>query len=305
MERTFLVTSTRHSEKKAFKNVLPRLALRHPQNVLPSLLTLSGVHYCNSSLNVPVHEVTWTHLGVALRSLKHSITLRSATNIVPLLATTLILCFVEVRHAYLQVPLALISTHALKATRRDTNGNPEHHLCAAQIFIHELSSIEHTPQLDQDELELLEDFYAYINAVTSLTNSESSTTTRLGLAYAPRRPNKTSGDLLGCSQDLFRLFPAICQAFQVHQDAFEYNIHRDVVHAKVAAQTLEANSEHELVAYGRLYQQAMLSYLEAIAEGKTERYPRVHRSWPAALLACRLISLYSASLATFCSWLTC
>lgn len=68
--------------------------------VLQSVLALSGVHYCNNSSNETASLVTWTHYARAISGLKYGVTKHVtgvATDPLPLLAATLLLCFIEVR----------------------------------------------------------------------------------------------------------------------------------------------------------------------------------------------------------------
>jgi Fungal specific transcription factor domain/Fungal Zn(2)-Cys(6) binuclear cluster domain len=99
LEQTSNALSIQRGPKNAFLMTLPRLALHYPDTVLQSLLALSGVHYGNKADNAEVRATTWTHLGLTLRSLKHSLTTYASNpggDPVPLLATTLVLCFIEV-----------------------------------------------------------------------------------------------------------------------------------------------------------------------------------------------------------------
>lgn len=67
--------------------------------VMQSLLVLSGIHQAEANL-LEVSSVTWTHYTQAIKRLKLSLTKRyngDETLIVPLLITTLVFFFVEVR----------------------------------------------------------------------------------------------------------------------------------------------------------------------------------------------------------------
>lgn len=99
VERTGNVMSAHRGKFNAFQTELPRLAVAYPDTVLQSLLACSGIHYCNGSKTAEIEASTWTHLGLALRSLKYGLTKlvsNPGTDPIPLLATALVLCFVEV-----------------------------------------------------------------------------------------------------------------------------------------------------------------------------------------------------------------
>lgn len=99
IERTADVVAAKRGRRNAFVTELPRLAVAYPDTVLQSLLALSGIHYCNGNKLCEVATTTWTHLGLALRSLKHGLTkLMSPEGCdpVPLLTTALVMCFLEV-----------------------------------------------------------------------------------------------------------------------------------------------------------------------------------------------------------------
>ena len=99
IERTGEAMSAQRGKSNAFVTELPRLAIAYPDTVLQGLLACSGIHYCNGDKTQEMELSTWTHLGVALRSLKHGLTnlvAQPGVDPVPLLATALVLCFVEV-----------------------------------------------------------------------------------------------------------------------------------------------------------------------------------------------------------------
>lgn len=106
--------STLRGHRNAFVTELPKLALQYPNTVLPSLLALSGIHYCNKNANNDMQQLTYAHLAQALQALKYGITKHVSgfeNNALPLLVSTLILCFIEVRESpflHLQKPLNLI-----------------------------------------------------------------------------------------------------------------------------------------------------------------------------------------------------
>ena len=100
IERTADVVSAKRGKKNAFVTELPRLAIAYPDTVLQSLLAISGIHYINGNKLPVIEMTTWTHLGLALRSLKHGLTkLMSPEGYdpIPLLTTSLVMCFLEVR----------------------------------------------------------------------------------------------------------------------------------------------------------------------------------------------------------------
>ena len=94
-------TSALRGTSNAFYTELPKLALRYPDMVLPSLLAFSGVHYCNKYPNPAVEEMAWSHLAQALRALKYAVTRHVARSdgdmALPLLVTTLLMSLIEVR----------------------------------------------------------------------------------------------------------------------------------------------------------------------------------------------------------------
>lgn len=99
IEKTGEAMSAQRGRSNAFVTELPRLAIAYPDTVLQGLLACSGIHYCNGDKTLEMEMSTWTHLGVALRSLKHGLTSlvsQPGVDPVPLLATALVLCFVEV-----------------------------------------------------------------------------------------------------------------------------------------------------------------------------------------------------------------
>jgi hypothetical protein len=58
------------------------------------------VHYCNKNGNPAAKELAWSHLAQALRALKYGLTKHvtgDEEQALPLLVTTHVLCFVEVR----------------------------------------------------------------------------------------------------------------------------------------------------------------------------------------------------------------
>jgi hypothetical protein len=92
--------SALQGHQNAFITELPKLALSYPDTVLPSLLALSGVHYSNRVRESAVELTTWTRLAQALQALKYGVTklvMEEEDNALPLLTTTLVLCFIEVR----------------------------------------------------------------------------------------------------------------------------------------------------------------------------------------------------------------
>jgi hypothetical protein len=102
LERTGNTISGHRGASNSFITTLPRIALQYPDSVLHSILALSGVHYTNCYEKPEVKIETLAHLSVTLRTLKHKLTTYAAVsdpNPVPLLATTLVLCFIEVRMA--------------------------------------------------------------------------------------------------------------------------------------------------------------------------------------------------------------
>lgn len=99
VHQTANMISFHHGERNAFVTELSKLALIYPDTVLQGLLALSGFHYCNANRDVAVEVATLSHLACALQSLKHGLTkyvARSGHDALPLLLTTLILCFMEV-----------------------------------------------------------------------------------------------------------------------------------------------------------------------------------------------------------------
>lgn len=86
----------------AFLTELPKLAVRYPDMVLPSLLALSGVHYGNKYTNPVVKEMAWSHLAQALRALKYKLTgfvEGDGEGALEMLVVCLMLSFIEVCYA--------------------------------------------------------------------------------------------------------------------------------------------------------------------------------------------------------------
>jgi hypothetical protein len=129
IEQTGNVISAKRGRANAFITELPRLALAYPDTVLQSLLAISGVHYCNGHDSLDVETATWTHLGLALRSLKYGLTKMvshpGGCDPVPLLTTALVMCFLEVcafheRYEYFRSLLTPDSTRILAETSAET-----------------------------------------------------------------------------------------------------------------------------------------------------------------------------------------
>jgi hypothetical protein len=101
IENSANVYSVQRGLDNGFIMILPRLAFQYPDTVLQSLLALSGTHFGNTNISAEVEAAAYTHLGITLRSLKHGLTVHASqpdSDPIPLLATTLVLCFVEVCH---------------------------------------------------------------------------------------------------------------------------------------------------------------------------------------------------------------
>jgi hypothetical protein len=102
--------SALQGSRNAFVTELPKIALQYPDMVLQSLLALSGVHYCNRSKNNVIQQLTYTHLAQAIQAMKYGLTKLVSgedNNALPLLVTTLIFCFIEVRPSFLALYVPL------------------------------------------------------------------------------------------------------------------------------------------------------------------------------------------------------
>lgn len=67
-------------------------------SVLHAILALSGIHYADR-VSPLLGSTTWTHYSEAIRSVRDGITdlgSQNQSDLMPILLTTLILCFIEV-----------------------------------------------------------------------------------------------------------------------------------------------------------------------------------------------------------------
>ncbi|KAK2751075.1 hypothetical protein FQN57_000150 [Myotisia sp. PD_48] len=272
IERTGEAMSARRGTFNAFVTELPRLAIAYPDTVLQGLLACSGVHYGNANPGREIETSTWTHLGVALRSLKHGLTKlvsRTETDPVPLLATALVLCFVE-------------------TTRGDESGVLSHHLRAAHILFDAVLKSPSTPLMDQSILEFLKEFYIYITRITEISSNEII---QLDDQYQPiHHPrsaspwvsNKSFGILVGCAHELFDLIPQVSALARERRRKYSSegdNTQQAVpspatlddngedlayysLLAKILAWVPPESSPSDFATAGKIHQQALLCYLD-------------------------------------------
>lgn len=264
----------------SFTQLLPRLAMSYPNTVLQSLLALSGVHYSCRVSNVEVNIMTFTHLGNALRSLKHSLTAFVSTQInsdsLQLLVTTLILCFLEVIIlSYFRISLL---TCFSKTIRADENGNVVHHLKAASVLFNRLRASRGQIPVDEEILEFLNEFYAYIKSISVLTGSsisQASSSNSIESAMPLLVDQRSSGDLVGCAHELFDLVPQI-EALLVQRRTYPDTTPKHELdpawcrsytrsHDRLSSWQPPDCSPRELALAGFMYQQALLCHIEKIS----------------------------------------
>ncbi|RAK72494.1 uncharacterized protein BO72DRAFT_414568 [Aspergillus fijiensis CBS 313.89] len=198
LQETGNAISAHRGPLNSFIQLLPCFAISYPNTVLQSLLALSGMHYRCRASSVDVDVMTFTHLGLALRSLKHGLTVFASSQFrsdnLQLLVTTLILCFLE-------------------TVRVDQSGDVVHHLKAANVLFNTLIT---SPEQDQDNpklLEFIKEFYVYVKNITALTGTLSSSTLFISTFSESANTIFVSqhgpGNLLGCSYELFNMVPHI------------------------------------------------------------------------------------------------
>ncbi|KAH9214096.1 fungal-specific transcription factor domain-containing protein [Leptodontidium sp. 2 PMI_412] len=259
--------SALHGNSNAFYTELPKLALRYPDMVLPSLLALSGVHYCNKYPADPaVKEMAWSHLAQALRALKYAVTKHvagtDADMALPLLVTTLMLSVVE-------------------TCRGDTEGNYKHHSRAARpLLVSVLASGLYDGQ--DSTIDFVMELYAYVTCITDLTVEDGP----LGAVYpeteskfGPLISSRSPGMLLGCAYELFHVVPLISD-FCVRQrnaklslgktqvdssDCYELGKEYSALRLKVSTWEPPADATSDFANAGRVYQEALLAFLEMSA----------------------------------------
>ncbi|KAJ6023660.1 hypothetical protein N7540_004457 [Penicillium herquei] len=269
--------SARRGPLNSFTQILPRLAMSYPNTVLQSLLALSGVHYGSRVSNVEVNIMTFTHLGVALRSLKHSLTALVSTQTnsdsLQLLVTTLILCFIEVTLlSFLRIPLL---TRFSKTIRADEDGNVIHHLKAANVLFNRLITSREQILVDEEVLEFLNEFYAYIKSISVLTGSsisEASSSNFIESATPLLVGQRNPGNLVGCAYELFNLVPQIedlliqgrnySDTTPKHELDPEWCRSYTKLHAHLSSWQPPECATTELALGGSMYQQALLCHIE-------------------------------------------
>ncbi|KMP07205.1 hypothetical protein CISG_06823 [Coccidioides immitis RMSCC 3703] len=272
VERTGDVMSAHRGKLNAFKTELPRLAIAYPDTVLQSLLACSGIHYCNAGRTPDIETSTWTHLGLALRSLKYGLTKLVAnpgTDPIPLLATALVLCFVE-------------------TTRGDVSGVLSQHLRAAHILFNVVLSSPSSLRIDESILEFLKEFYTYVLRITEISNDS-----QIIVLHGSVRQETPTGDfawvsgksygmLVGCSYELFDMIPQVSalarrkrqrikenskqsssSARSKHQeepdtDEMAYRILR----SRILFWRPPSDARQDFITCGWIYQQAILCYLD-------------------------------------------
>ncbi|PVH87658.1 hypothetical protein DL98DRAFT_525691 [Cadophora sp. DSE1049] len=247
----------------AFYTELPKLALRYSDMVLPSLLAFSGVHYCNKYPNPAVEEMAWSHLAQALRALKYAVTRHVAGSdddqALPLLVTTLMMSLIE-------------------TCRGDTEGNYKHHSRAARPL---LRSVLASGLYDgQDStINFVMELYAYVACITDLTveadavvvvksDSESN--------FDQVINSHSSGILLGCAYELFQLVPLVSDLRQRQYNAglspertqtdnndwLGFLEECSALHLQISTWEPPPGATSDFANGGRLYQEALLAYLE-------------------------------------------
>ncbi|KAG4432950.1 hypothetical protein IFR05_011570 [Cadophora sp. M221] len=233
--------------------------------VLPSLLALSGVHYCNKYPADPaVKEMAWSHLAQALRALKYAVTrLVAGTDddmALPLLVTTLMLSVVE-------------------TCRGDTEGNYKHHSRAARPL---LASVLASGLYDRQDstIDFVMELYTYVTCITDLTVEASP----LGAIYpetesnfGPMISSRSPGMLLGCAYELFHAVPLISDLCVRQRNARLGKTQVDpgechgfekaysALHLKISTWEPPSDAISDFANAGRVYQEALLAFLEMSA----------------------------------------
>jgi hypothetical protein len=132
--------------------------------------------------------------------------------------------------------------------------------------------------VEENVVEFLKEFYVYTESITSLTRpkilrlpSASTSTTELVRLCVEKSP----GNLLGCSQELFNLVPEVqslvqqqrgsklfaCDDLSTSSDWIKELLYLDL-HARVSSWGPPANTSAEFAISGAIYQQALLWHLE-------------------------------------------
>ncbi|KAF2792440.1 hypothetical protein K505DRAFT_387431 [Melanomma pulvis-pyrius CBS 109.77] len=292
LERTGNTMSAQRGQLNSFITVLPRLALNYPDTILQSLLALSGVHYANRNPNAQVSVETWTRLGLTLRALKHGLTAHAtpqkSIDPVPLLTTTLVLCFIE-------------------TTRGDRGSNLLHHLEAARFLLGQLLSSSVLSLIEDDVVEFLKEFYVYVEGITTLTGPSTEDRTSLlpGAEFdstytIPQLSSKSPGNLLGCSQELFNIIPEVQMLAQRCQRqstealnptgstdtsvVVELDDEYQELHNRISTWLPPLSASPDFAACALMYQEAVLCHLE------TAFLPS---SWSHSLIRSRLLHFIS------------
>ncbi|KAI1936227.1 hypothetical protein LOZ66_004684 [Ophidiomyces ophidiicola] len=272
VERTGDVMSAHRGKFNAFKTELPRLALAYPDTVLQSLLACSGIHYCNAGRTADIEASTWTHLGLALRSLKYGLTrfvAQPGGDPIPLLATALVLCFVE-------------------TTKGNDGGVLSQHLRAAHILFSMIQSSPSSLHIEDSMLEFLKEFYTYIFRITELSNDSQTVILHGSVSHVPPTnefswlSGKSYGMLVGCSYELFDMIPQVSAlARRKRQKIKEAQKQRSrgygstvpeggdtdemacrILRSRILAWRPPPDARPDFVTCGLIYQQAILCYLD-------------------------------------------
>ncbi|KAJ5106898.1 hypothetical protein N7456_003573 [Penicillium angulare] len=243
------------------------------------------------SENPPLH-ITRMSLGVASHMLKSPISsllyshyldetgnaisanrgpLNSFIRLLPCLAMTY-------PNTVLQSLLALSGVHygsPLKTIRPDQDGTVVHHLKAADVLFNRLVAPREQKPVDEEILEFLKEFYIYIRMITVLTGSSVAPISPLPLGGSETplfASQRSPGNLLGCSYELFNLVPQI-ETLVNRRENYQDNIpmyemdelwghNYALLHYNLSSWQPPESSPTEFALGGSMYQQALLCLIE-------------------------------------------
>lgn len=282
------------------------------ETVLESLLALSGVHYATDQTST-VQQASWAHYGHAIRTLKMSLTdygRMTKKILFQLCLVSIVMLMVEVVS---QMVSLSSSTNKSQAQNTKSGGNVLQHLKGSRQLLR--LALQHSDH-DQDGAlgSLVVELYIYIAMVVTVSAASiiENETLEDVATFSPYLPKSAvCGVLRGSAIELFLLIPqvSVLGSYGYRQKRSQMPTSWEMVSTYLNTRSFisrwepPADAESDAALCGKIYQQALLVFLETTynkSELRTTRHPCVASAFDALKPLLSSLSVSSPSNTTIC-----